>query len=136
MAGYEIILESEFSAAHRLRLADGNLEPLHGHNWRVEVHLEGPELDSAGMLADFTVLRAGLRQVTQGLHDTCLNDLPAFATCSPSTEHVARHIHDRFVAAVPTGLRVTRVRVWETRDAAAAYLPDGGPLSRSPGGGI
>ena len=128
MSRYELVLESEFSAAHRLKLHDGRLEPLHGHNWRVEVFLAAGKLDSAGLVADFVVLQENLTRVTQELNDTCLNDLPAFSACNPSTELVAKHICDRFAPALPTGVRVTKVRVWETGRCAAAYLPDEGPV--------
>lgn len=123
MPSYEIVLEAEFSAAHRLKLHDGRWEPLHGHNWRAEVFLEGPALDSAGLLADFTVLQEELRRITGELHDTNLNEHPAFARTNPSTELVARHIHDRFAPGMPSGVKVTKVRVWETRQCAAAYRP-------------
>ena len=123
---YEIQLLAEFSAAHRLRLANGDWEPLHGHNWKVEVHLAGPRLDAIGLLADFTQLQPNLTRITAELHDTYLNDLPAFAQQNPSTENVARHIHDRFTPQLPSSVRIRMVRVWETSTCAAAYLPDGG----------
>ncbi len=123
MPRYELLLESEFSAAHRLRMHDGTLEPLHGHNWRVEVHLEGRGLDSAGLVADFVVLQRNLTAVVGRLHDTCLNELPAFSECNPSTELVAKHLHDAFAPMLPMGVKVTKVRVWETRACAAAYVP-------------
>jgi 6-pyruvoyltetrahydropterin/6-carboxytetrahydropterin synthase len=120
---YELLLLGEFSAAHRLRMHDGNYESLHGHNWRVEVYIEGDKLDSAGLLADFTVLQPRLSEITRQLHDTYLNELPAFAKVNPSTEAVARHIHDRFAEGLPTSIRVAKVRVWETSGCAAAYVP-------------
>lgn len=120
---YEILLLAEFSAAHRLRLADGSFEPLHGHNWKVEVCLRGPRLDAIGLLADFTLLQTQLQRITAALHDTYLNELPAFAQKNPSTEHVARHIHDQFAPQLPPSVRVHLVRVWETSTCAAAYHP-------------
>lgn len=74
---YEILLLAEFSAAHRLRLLSGDWEPLHGHNWKVEVHVHGPRLDAIGLLADFTQLQPNLNRITAELHDTYLNELPA-----------------------------------------------------------
>jgi len=121
---YEILLRAEFSAAHQLRLGDGSLEPLHGHNWRVEVFLEGPKLDETGMLADFTLLQPVLHEITLGMHNTNLNDLPVFSRCNPSTEHIARHIHDCFTRKLPSSVWISRVRVWETSNCAAAYIPD------------
>ena len=124
MARYELTLLAEFSAAHRLRLADGSHEPLHGHNWRVEVTLAGAKLDAEGMLADFTVVQPALDRVVAGMHDTYLNELPAFAARNPSTEHVARFICDSLVPALSGAVRITRVRVWETSRCAASFLPE------------
>ncbi len=123
MGSFELTLKSEFSAAHRLRLPDGSLEPLHGHNWQVEVELAGPKLDPSGMLADFTVVQPALTAITAELHDRYLNELPAFESVNPSTEEVARLIHDRFAPKLPKSVVIRRVRVWETRQCAAAYIP-------------
>lgn len=123
MPRYELLLKSEFSAAHQLRLADGRLEPLHGHNWEVEVYIEGPKLDEIEVLADFTVLQPKLREITGRLHDTFLNDLPEFANHNPSTERVAKLIHDLYAQTLPAYIRIQKVRIWETRDCSAAYVP-------------
>jgi len=124
MPRYELLLESHFSAAHRLRMPDGSLEPLHGHNWKVEVYLEGPRLDGCDLLADFVELQRRLSTVVGGLHDTYLNELPAFANFNPSTERVAQHLHEALAPGLPPGVRIRMVRVWEAPGCAAAFLPD------------
>lgn len=124
MPRYELLIESHFSAAHRLRMHDGRFEPLHGHNWKVEVFVEGARLDGCDLLADFVPLQAALAHVTAELHDSYLNELPAFAASNPSAERVARHLHDRLAPLLPVDVRLTRVRVWESPGCAAAYLPD------------
>src|SRR5262245_35997679 len=108
---YELTLRGEFSAAHQIRLYDGQLEPLHGHNWRVEIELTAERLDSIGVAADFVPLQRGLQAVLAGLHDTFLNDLQAFGGLNTTTEHVAKHICERFAPSVPAGVRIARVRV-------------------------
>jgi 6-pyruvoyltetrahydropterin/6-carboxytetrahydropterin synthase len=123
LSRFELLLRAEFSAAHQLRLLDGRLEPLHGHNWEVEVYIEGDRLDGIDVLADFTVLQPQLREITGSLHDSFLNDHPAFKTKNPSTELVAKFIHDQFAPKMPAAVRITKVRVWETRDCGAAYIP-------------
>lgn len=130
MGRYELMLEADFSAAHRLRMYDGRFEPLHGHNWHVEAHYEGRRLDRIGVVADFTELQARLRAVLAPLHDRCLNDLPIFARRNPSAENVARHIFDSLAKFAPRGVRLTRVRVWEAPGCAAAYY---GPRRSHPG---
>lgn len=123
MATYEILLTTEFSAAHQLRLPDGSLEPLHGHNWKVEVYIEGAQLDQMDVLADFTVVRPQLLDVCAALHDTHLNEHPAFQTDNPSTERVAKLIHDLLAPNISENVKISRVRVWETSTCAAAYIP-------------
>jgi 6-pyruvoyltetrahydropterin/6-carboxytetrahydropterin synthase len=130
MDKYELLVQTEFTAAHRLRMHDGKLEPAHSHNWRVEVFLEGEVLDAAGLLADFTVLQRGLSLICDGLRDRLLNELPAFAGRNPSTEAVAKHLHDGFAPLVTANVRVTKVRVWETNGCAAAYIPGGATADR------
>jgi len=123
MGRYELVLKNEFSAAHRLRLHDGDFEPMHGHNWRVEIYLESPALDRAGLVADFVVLQENLSRLTRELHNTTLNDHPAFSSSNPSTELVAKFLHDRFAPTLPAGVRLSKVRVWETDACAASFTP-------------
>lgn len=123
MASYEVVIGGTFSAAHQLRLPDGTLEPLHGHNWAVRAAFAGPALDAMGVLADFTVLRPRLQAVLATLHDRFLNELPAFATCNPSAEHVARYIGERLADAGGPAAPLACVEVEEEPGCFARYRP-------------
>ncbi|MCK6457751.1 MAG: 6-carboxytetrahydropterin synthase [Phycisphaerae bacterium] len=123
MATYELTIESEFSAAHRLRMYDGAYEPLHGHNWKVECYFEADRLDEIGVAADFTLLRDRVLRAVGELHDTYLNDLAPFAGVNPSTENVARHLYERIAVGLASTVRLRRVRVWEAAGCAASYSP-------------
>ncbi|MFH1417028.1 MAG: 6-carboxytetrahydropterin synthase [Planctomycetota bacterium] len=126
MHAYELLLVSEFTAEHRLKSADGEYEPRHSHNWRVEVFLRSTgDLDDAGVVADFQGLQHDISKITEGLNNERLDELSPFAECNPSTELIAKHIHDRFAPALPSSVRVSKVRVWETPRCAAAYVPLG-----------
>ena len=50
---WEISHETVFGAAHQLRLAPGEGERLHGHNWRIKAVVHARELDSRGFVLDF-----------------------------------------------------------------------------------
>lgn len=52
----------KFSAAHFTLFADAPAELLHGHNYRVEIELEGERLDSAGLLLDIGALKRRVRE--------------------------------------------------------------------------
>ena len=43
---YAITIETTFAAAHAIRLPDDSLETLHGHDWRVWVTIQRPQLDA------------------------------------------------------------------------------------------
>ncbi len=124
MDDYELLLVSEFTAEHRLKFADGTWEPPHPHDWRVEVFLcSTSELDEVGLVADFRSLQYSLSEITRVFSDTRLDTLSPFAGCNPSTELIAKHIHDEFRPALPPSVRMSKVRVWETPTCAAAYVP-------------
>src|SRR5947209_20283616 len=89
---FEIRTVRTFSAAHQLRLYDGSLEPLHGHNWQVQVTVAAPQLDAIGVVMDFHELERLLDEIITPMHNRHLNDLPAFAHANPSAENVALHI--------------------------------------------
>src|SRR5882762_905009 len=90
---FEITTTRTFSAAHQLRLYDGSLEPLHGHNWRVRVTVAADRLDAIGVVMDFHELERLLDVLVAPLHNRHLNEVPPFSTeLNPTTEHVALHI--------------------------------------------
>ena len=58
---FEVRIEDDSAAAHFLRDYNGKCENLHGHNYRVYVHVEGRTLDEGGMLLDFSFLKSALK---------------------------------------------------------------------------
>ncbi len=116
---FEITTTRHFSAAHQLRLYDGSLETLHGHNWKVTVTVASDELDSIGVVMDFHDLEKQVDAILSPMHNHHLNDLPAFAAMNPSTENVALHIAGAL--RLPPGARLVKVEVWETPDNSAVF---------------
>lgn len=131
---YEVSVEAVFSASHRLRLANGELEPPHGHDWRVTATFAGNELDGIGVLVDFIAAEARLREVTAGLHHTDLNNCPAMRGLNPSAEHVARVIFEAMSADESLRETLHRVRVTEAPGCTATYLRDAGTYLHDAGG--
>lgn len=115
---FEITTTREFSAAHQLRLYDGSLEPLHGHNWRVKVTVSADKLDSIGVVMDFHELERLVDAILTPMHNRHLNELPAFIELNPSAENVALHIGRSLI--LPTA-RLMSVEVWETTNNSAVY---------------
>ena len=119
-------MEETFSAGHALRGYRGKCENPHGHNYRVRVTLEGPQLDSIGLLVDFTQLKQTIRGVIGGLDHQFMNDLEPFRTVNPSAENLAKYFYDevaRELTALPPGARISGIIVWETDTSSAQYRP-------------
>ena len=116
---FSITTTRHFSAAHQLRLYDGSLEPLHGHNWRVKVSVAAATLDPIGVVMDFHELERLLDLILKPLHNTHLNDTAAFSVLNPSAENVAFHIGRSL--QLPASAKLQSVEVWETEENSAVY---------------
>jgi len=124
---FELKIVTDFAAAHQLKMVAQKCENLHGHNWRIEVFVAGERLNDAGVLVDFGVLKAHVREIVAGLDHRFLNDLEPFraggGNLAPSSENIAffiaQSLQQRF--DVP-GVQVARVTAWESDDACATYI--------------
>jgi 6-pyruvoyltetrahydropterin/6-carboxytetrahydropterin synthase len=116
-----VSIQSGFSAVHRVRLADGSLEPLNGHDWRVRVRYESTELDPQGMVVDFTEARGALDALLQKLHQSNLNDNPVLQGRNPTAEVIAEWVFVQLSRNRPAGL--ARVEVTEAPGCTAAFTP-------------
>lgn len=123
---YELTIEAEFSAAHRLREYNGACENLHGHNWRVELVVGGQKLGPLGMLMDFRDLKQVLKTVLDRYDHKYINEIEEFTQQNPTTENLAREIHRQCSERMPEGISVRSVSVWESSKAGARYTESDG----------
>jgi 6-pyruvoyltetrahydropterin/6-carboxytetrahydropterin synthase len=126
---FELRVEHSFSAGHALIGYPGKCANPHGHNYRVQVAIQGPRLNDIGLLMDFGDLKRAIRQVCEPFDHAYLNDLEVFKTVNPSAESIARHIFlamsdllKKELAAAEA--RLTECVVQETDTAWAVYRPD------------
>jgi len=121
---YEVLVEKKFSAAHYLRDYHGHDEPLHGHNWKVQVRLRGKDLvKPEEYLADFAEVDRALDQAIARVDYKNLNEVPPFDRRNPTAENLARWLYDELARSFPQGL-LAGVTVWETENGAASFFPD------------
>ena len=115
---FEVKIETSFSAAHHLLNYKGNCENQHGHNWKVEVYIQGESLDKSNILVDFKILKKTVNEIIDYLDHTDINELPEFKDVSPSSEIISKFIYKK-VKEHFSG--VSRVNVWETPTSRASY---------------
>lgn len=126
-AVYEASVEREFCASHALRLPDGSLEPVHGHNWRLTVTVARPGLDAVETVMDFHELEAAVDRAIEPWQNRHLNDAPPFEAggYNPSAERVAQAVAEAVAPQLPDAVTLTRVSVTEAPGCVAAYRPAG-----------
>lgn len=121
---YEVALRKEFDGTHYL-LGDGpeDENQPHSHHYRVEVILQGPNLDRSGYLVDIRGIEKAMDELIAQYSNKTLNNLPEFAGLNPSVEHLSRIICHALRSSTLEVNRVTsiRVRVWESDVAWASY---------------
>jgi len=125
---FQVSVEETFSAGHALRGYRGKCENVHGHNYRVQITLEGPELDTIGLLVDFTRVKQVLREVIKRLDHQFINELEPFITVNPSAENLAKYFFEEVsggLKALPAGASVKEAILWETDTAYAKYWVTG-----------
>jgi len=123
---FEVNVEETFAAGHALRGYKGKCENTHGHNYRVRVTIEGPQLDHIGLLCDFVHVKKVMHQVIGLMDHKYLNETPPFDVLNPSAENIAKYFYDQAVAQMrehANGARISCVTVWETDNTYAAYRP-------------
>ena len=121
---FQVSVEETFSSGHALRGYRGECENVHGHNYKVRIVLEGPGLDSIGLLYDFTHLKGVIREIIAGVDHRFLNDQAPFDVINPSAENLAKFFYDetaRRMNAAPDGARLASVTIWETDTTSATY---------------
>lgn len=123
---FEVTVEAGFSSGHYLRNYQGKCENPHGHNYKVFITLVGAELDEAGLLLDFKLLKQVMRPVVDRLDHRMINDLPPFdAEFNPSAENLARYFFEQTseqLHAMTNGrVRVKDCTLYETDTSFARY---------------
>ena len=114
----EIFKEFTFEAAHRLpHVPEGHkCARLHGHSFRVTIHVTGPVGAETGWVQDFADLKAAFDPLHRQLDHNYLNDIPGLE--NPTSENIARWIWQRLHATLPA---LTKVVIRETCTSGCIY---------------
>lgn len=124
-------LRFRFNAAHRLMKHGGECRNLHGHTWLIEAVVEGAVREPSGMVADFQDLKPRFKSVINDYdHAVILNKadrvLPpdydlkrVLMEGEPTCENLAAKLFVELAKVLHAELRLSSVRVWESKDASA-----------------
>ena len=126
---------AHFSAAHRLYRSDWSDEQnaqvfgdcsnpnWHGHNYELDVTVEGPVDPETGFVMDLKLLKKALEERVVGdLDHRNLNvEVSWLDGIIPTTENLVVAVWDRLVDAMPTGVRLARIVLHETPRNSVEY---------------
>ena len=96
--------------------ADHKCRRMHGHSFRIEVHVNGPVGEDSGWVMDFADLKRAFQPLFDQLDHHCLNDIEGLD--NPTSENLARWVWQRLQPALP-GL--SKVIVQETCNAGCVF---------------
>jgi 6-pyruvoyl tetrahydropterin synthase/QueD family protein len=118
----ELFKEFTFEAAHRLPFVptDHKCHRLHGHSFKVEVHVSGEVDPRTGWIIDFSEIKSAFMPLHAQLDHNYLNEIPGLE--NPTSENLAVWIWERLELTL-SGL--CRVMVRETCTSGCVYA---GPM--------
>jgi 6-pyruvoyltetrahydropterin/6-carboxytetrahydropterin synthase len=128
MARVRISRRLHFSSAHRLGRDDWSQQQneevfglcaspnWHGHNYELDVVVEGEIVPETGFVFDLKDLRELVeREVIADVDHRNLNlDVSWMKQRNPTTENLVVAIWERLQPALPAGVRLARLVLWET----------------------
>jgi len=120
---YTVAVRRDFIARHYLTGGDwGEENAPHAHHYKIELRLEGRNLDAHGYLLDICDIETILDARLAYFRDKMLNELPEFEGLNPSIEHFARIFLQTMADNIQTRrLSALAVKLWENESAWALY---------------
>lgn len=104
--------------AHRLP----NVHPghkcsnMHGHTFRIEVHIRGTVQSKTGWVMDFAEISSAFKPLYDQLDHKCLNDIEGLE--NPTSENLSRWIWQQLMPSLP-GL--SKIVVQESPESGCIY---------------
>ncbi|WP_259054820.1 6-carboxytetrahydropterin synthase QueD [Methylohalomonas lacus] len=89
---------------------------MHGHTFRIQIHVQGPIQSTTGWVMDFSELDRHVQDLRGELDHRVLNDIAGLE--NPTTELLARWIWQRLQPTVP-GL--SRIVIQENQNSGCVY---------------
>ncbi|MBK9170697.1 MAG: 6-carboxytetrahydropterin synthase QueD [Bryobacterales bacterium] len=119
----DIFKEFTIEAAHRLPNVpiDHKCGRLHGHTFRIEVHVRGPVDAQMGWVIDFADIKTAFKPVEEQIDHRFLNEVPGLE--NPTSENLARWVWQRLREDLPL---LSKVVVRETCTSGCIYEGESG----------
>ncbi len=114
----ELVKTFRFEAAHSLpRVPEGHkCHRVHGHNYRIDIHIAGEVDAEAGWVMDFGELNRIVEPLLDELDHRYLNDIEGLENAT--SELLAKWLWDRISPKLP---QLSAIGVWESDTSRCVY---------------
>ena len=114
----EIFKEFIIEAAHKLpHVALGHkCGRLHGHSFRIEIHVIGSVDEKLGWVMDFADIKSAFRPIEEQIDHRYLNEIPGLE--NPTSEALAQWIWEKLKITLP---KLSKVVLRETCTTGCIY---------------
>ena len=114
----EIFKVFKFDAAHRLPCVgeQHKCSEIHGHSFRIEVHISGSVDPRFGWVIDFADIRRAVEPILDQLDHKYLNDVEGLN--NPTSENIAQWIWERLCIGLP---QLSKIVVQESPESGCVY---------------
>lgn len=114
----ELYKEFTFEAAHRLPNVpeDHKCHRLHGHSFRVKLHVSGPMDEDLGWVIDFAEIKSAFKPIYERLDHHFLNEIEGLE--NPTSENLAIWIWEMLKPKLPL---LSKVETSETCNSGCVY---------------
>ena len=121
---WRLTVRDEFCAGHALRNYNGKCENMHGHNFAVEVIVQGEKLHpNIEYLIDFKEIKNILKKVLEELDHCILNETSPFNKINPTSENLAQFIWKEMDKVLSKEIvKIYSVSISEKAAQTATYL--------------
>jgi 6-pyruvoyltetrahydropterin/6-carboxytetrahydropterin synthase len=114
----EIFKDFTFEAAHRLPNLpeEHKCSRLHGHSFRIAIHVSGDIDPDKGWVMDFADLKAAFKPILDQLDHYYLNDIEGLE--NPTSEVIAKWVWEKLHPLLP---QLGKIELHETCTAGCVY---------------
>ena len=114
----DIFREFTFESAHLLPNVppDHKCHRLHGHSFRVAIHVKGPIGEVSGWVIDFADINAAFKPLFEQLDHRYLNEVEGLS--NPTSENLAKWLWERLLPTLPG---ISKIVVRETCNVGCVY---------------
>ena len=115
---FELMIEDHFDSAHFLAGYEGNCNNLHGHRFKIRVHVQGQKLNKIGLLLDYKSIKTEVKKMIADLDHKVLNEVLNF---NPTSELMAEYFYHNLKAVLPQEVTLSKIEICESENTRASY---------------